>query len=70
MGAFWGTFLKKKKKHFVFFAPPKQMPFLAIANENIFFIKTQGTRLRMIATLDRGLEYAQIFVGWPSFMSR
>ena len=40
-------------------APPKQMLFLTIYNENIF-LKTQGTRLGAIIALNKGLEEALI----------
>ena len=43
MGAFFGAHFLKKKA-FCLLAPPKQMLFLTISNENIF-LKTQGTRL-------------------------
>ena len=44
-----------KKKDIVFLAPPKQMSFLIVSNENIFS-KTQGTRLGAIITPNKGLE--------------
>ena len=34
-------------------APPKQMSFLTISNENIFF-KTQGTRFGAIVAVNKG----------------
>ena len=54
MGAiFWGTFFEKKA--FCLLAPPKQMSFLTISNENIF-LKTQSTRLGAIVAPNKGLE--------------
>ena len=47
---FWGTFFEKKT-----LAPPKQMSFLTISNEIIFF-KVQDTRLGAIVALNKGLE--------------
>ena len=38
-------------------APPNQMPFLTISNENIFF-ENQGTRLEAIIAPNKGLEQA------------
>ena len=38
-------------------APPKQMSFVTISNENIF-VKTQGTRLDAIVTPSKGPEQA------------
>ena len=48
---FWGTFFEKG--HFVIL--PKQMSFLTISNENIFF-KTQGTRLGATVAPHKGRE--------------
>ena len=50
---FWGTF--SEKRAFCLFAPPKQMSFLTISNENIF-LRTQGTRLGVIVAPKKGLE--------------
>ena len=44
-----------KKIAFCLLAPPKQMSFLTISNENVLF-KTQGTRLGAIIAPNKGLE--------------
>ena len=49
MGAFFKAHFLKKK------APPEQLSFLTISNENIFF-KTQVTRLGAIIAPNKGLE--------------
>ena len=54
MGAFFGANFSEKRA-FCLVAPPKQMPFLTISNENIFF-KTQGTRLGAIFAPNKRLE--------------
>ena len=51
-----GNFFKKGS--FCLLAPPKQMSFLTISNENIFFLKNQGTRLGVIIAPNKGLEQA------------
>ena len=51
---FWGTFFEKERP-FCLLALPKQMSFLTISNENIFF-KTQGTRLGATVAPHKGLE--------------
>ena len=51
-----GAFLRanfSKIRAFGLLAPPKQMLFLTIFNENIFF-KTQGTRLGATVTPNKG----------------
>ena len=50
---FLGTF--SEKRLFCLLAPPKQMSFLTISNENIF-LKTQSTRLVAIVAPNKGLE--------------
>ena len=55
MGAFFTRAHVLEKKDIVFLAPPKQMSFLIVSNENIFS-KTQGTRLGAIITPNKGLE--------------
>ena len=45
MGAFFGGIFSEKG-HFCLLAPPKQMSFLTISNENIFF-EFQNTRSRI-----------------------
>ena len=54
MGAFFGASVFKKGA-FYLIAPPNQMSFLTISNENIFF-KNQGTRLGAIIAPNKGLE--------------
>ena len=44
-----------KKMAFSLRAPPKQMSFLTISNENVFF-ETQGARLVAIVAPNKGLE--------------
>ena len=55
MGAFFTRAHVLEKKDIVFLAPPKQMSFLIVSNENIFS-KTKGTRLGAIITPNKGLE--------------
>ena len=45
----------REKKGICLLTPHKQIPFLTISEENIFF-KTQGTRLRAMVALNKGLE--------------
>ena len=45
------------EKDILFLAPPKQVSFLTISNENIFF-KPQGTWLHSIVIPNKGLELA------------
>ena len=52
-----GTF--SEKMTFYLLAPPKQMSFLTIFNENIF-LKIQGTRLSAIVAPNKGLEQALV----------
>ena len=56
MDAFFGGNVFKKGA-FRLLAPPNQMPFLTISNENIFF-ENQGTRLEAIIAPNKGLEQA------------
>ena len=56
---FQGIF--SEKRVFCLLAPPKQMSFLLISNENIFF-KTQSTRLGAIVAPNKGLEQALLRV--------
>ena len=53
MDAFFRAYLLKKKEFCLLLG--KQMPFLIISNENIFF-KIQGTRLGAIVVPNKGLE--------------
>ena len=46
-----------EKGAFCLLVLPKQMPFLTISNENIFF-KTQGIRLDAIVAPNKSLEQA------------
>ena len=54
MGVFFRAYFLGKRA-FCLLAPPKQMSFLIISNENIFF-KTQGTRLGAIVSPNKGPE--------------
>ena len=45
----------RKKKDICLLTTHKQIPFLTISEENIFF-KTQGTRLHAMVALNKGLE--------------
>ena len=54
MGAFFGANVFKKGA-FCLLAPPNQMSFLTISNENIFF---KGTRLGVIIAPNKSLEQA------------
>ena len=49
----WGHICRKKT--FCWLAPPKQMPFLTISNENFF--KTQDTSLGAIVAPNKGLQW-------------
>ena len=53
-GAVFGSTFSLKRA-FGLLAPPKQMSFLIISNENNF-LKTQGTRLGAIIAPNKGLE--------------
>ena len=64
---FWDTIFEKKA--FCLLAPPKQMPFLTISNENTF-LKTQGSRLGALVAPNKGLEQTLNILGfvlifWP-----
>ena len=54
MGVFFGANVFKKGL-FCLLASPKEMSFLTISNENIFF-QNQGTRLGVIIAPNKGLE--------------
>ena len=56
MGAFLGAHFSEKGA-FCLLVLPKQMPFLTLSNENIFF-KTQGIRLDAIVAPNKSLEQA------------